>query len=109
MLAMERVMSTKPVLRLEAIVLLAAALVLYGHLGGGWGRFALLFLAPDLVFIAYVAGARAGAIAYNVVHSLVGPGALALAGLLAPALLPPALIWIAHIAADRALGYDLKS
>lgn len=102
-------MSTKPVLRLEALALLAGALILYAHAGGGWGRFALLFLAPDLVFVAYVAGARAGAIAYNLVHSLVGPVALALAGVLVPHLLPWALIWIAHIAFDRAVGYDLKS
>ena len=94
--------------RLESLVLLAGALVLYGHLGAGWGRFALLFLAPDLVFVAYLGGPRAGALAYNVVHSLVGPVALALAGLAQPALLPPALTWIAHIAADRALGYDLR-
>ena len=94
--------------KLEALVLLAVALVLYGHVGGGWGRFALLFLAPDLSFLAWLAGPRAGAVVYDLVHNLGGPLALALAGLAMPSLLPPALIWTAHIAADRLLGYGLR-
>lgn len=95
-------------LRLEALAMLVAALVLYARLGGGWGRFALLFLVPDLSFLGYLAGARAGAAAYDAAHALVAPLVLALAGLALPALLPYALIWIAHIGFDRALGYGLK-
>ena len=53
-------------------------------------------------------GPRAGAIAYNVVHNLAGPLALALAGLMWPPLVPYALVWVAHIAADRVLGYGLR-
>ena len=51
------------------------------------------------------------AIAYNITHSLIGPGLLLLAALLLPgaaAALPVTLIWIAHIGIDRALGYGLK-
>jgi hypothetical protein len=95
-------------LKLESLALLAAALVLYAHAGAGWGRFALLFLVPDLSFAGYLAGPRIGAIAYNAAHALVGPLALALAGLVVPSLEPLALIWIAHVAADRVLGYGLK-
>jgi len=94
--------------KLEALVLLTAALVVYAHVGGGWGRFALFFLAPDLSFVAWLAGPRAGAIVYDAVHNLGGPFALALAGLAVPSLLPLSLIWIAHIAADRVLGYGLR-
>jgi hypothetical protein len=94
--------------KLEALVLLAAALVLYAHVGFGWGRFALLFLAPDLSFAAWLAGPRAGAVVYDLVHNLGGPLALALVGLALPPVLPFALIWIAHIAADRVLGYGLR-
>jgi hypothetical protein len=94
--------------KLEAFVLLAAALVLYAHVGGGWGRFALLFLAPDLSFAAWLAGPRAGAVVYDLVHNLGGPIALALASLAMPSLLPLSLIWLAHIAADRVLGYGLR-
>jgi hypothetical protein len=99
----------RTLLRLEALALFAVALVLYGRFGAGWRLFALAFLAPDLSFLGYLAGARLGAIAYNAAHSLVGPLALAAVGLLGPgAALPLALIWIAHIGADRALGYGLK-
>ena len=94
--------------KLEALVLLTAALVVYAHVGGGWGRFALFFLAPDLSFAGWLGGPRAGALAYNAVHNLAGPFALALAGLALPSLLPLALVWIAHIAADRVLGYGLR-
>ena len=100
--------SVRPLVRVESAVLLAVALVLYAHLGGGWGRFALWFLAPDLSFVGFAGGPRIGAIAYNAVHTLAGPLALALAALLVPALLPYALIWVAHIAADRVLGYGLR-
>jgi hypothetical protein len=72
--------------------------------------FALLFFAPDLSFLAYFISPRIGAIAYNLVHTTLAPLALlALAiWLQNPASLSIALIWLAHIGADRALGYGLK-
>lgn len=97
-------------LRAEGAGLLIVAGMLYGETGAAWWLFAVLFLAPDLSFLGYLAGPRAGAMAYNAAHSLVAPLALAIAGLLLPAI-PPlalALIWIAHIGFDRLLGYGLK-
>ena len=75
-----------------------------------WPAFALLFLAPDLAMLAYLAGPRAGAIAYNLVHTYALALALMLAGFLVgvPAAAAGGLIWIAHIGFDRALGYGLK-
>ena len=98
------------VLRLEGLVVLIAALVCYGKFGAGWGLFAITFLAPDLSFIGYLAGARVGAISYNAAHSYLGAVTSLLAALLFPAVVPPAigLIWCAHIGFDRALGYGLK-
>lgn len=98
------------VLRLEALLLLAAALVAYHHLGGSWGTFALTFLLPDLSLLTYLAGPRAGALGYNAAHSTLAPGALALAALAAgiPDLGLAAAIWLGHIGLDRALGYGLK-
>ena len=97
-------------LRLEGLLTLAVAVALYAGTDAGWGRFAALFLVPDLSFAGYLVGPRAGAAAYNAAHSWIGPlllGGAAWLGL-APAALPAALIWAAHIGFDRALGYGLK-
>ena len=70
----------------------------------------MLFLVPDLSFAAYLAGPRTGAIIYNAAHSYMAPMALMTAGfgLDSPLTLSIALIWLAHIGIDRALGYGLK-
>lgn len=97
--------------RLEGLALLAIAVFAYARFGQGWGLFAVLFLAPDLSFAGYLAGPRLGALTYNLAHSLIGPLLLAGAGLVADQSLAVALalIWLAHIGFDRALGYGLKS
>ena len=99
-------------LRLEGLALLAASVVLYAQTGAGWMLFAVLFLVPDLSFAFYAFGARAGAVAYNTMHSTIGPFLLAAASRAVPnaplPLLGAALIWFAHVGFDRALGYGLK-
>jgi Domain of unknown function (DUF4260) len=97
-------------LRLEAAAGFLAAVAIYAHSGFSWPLFALLFLAPDLAMLAYVAGPRAGAILYNLAHHVALPLGLTLAGFFAGVPLATAvgLIWIAHIGFDRALGYGLK-
>jgi hypothetical protein len=98
-------------LRLEALAVVVAAVALYFHGDyAAWAFFAFL-LAPDLSFAAYLAGARVGAIVYNLAHTYVWPVALATGCLLSgEAGLPVqiALIWAAHIGIDRVLGYGLK-
>ena len=100
----------RTLLRLEGLAVLAAAVFLYWHAGFRWGEFAVLFLAPDLSFIAYLFGPRVGATAYNAAHTYVGPVLLGALGLVAETelLVQIALIWITHIGVDRALGYGLK-
>lgn len=100
----------KILLRLEGLAMLAGAAALYAHLGMDWNVFAILFLAPDLSFLGYLFGPRAGALAYNAAHSIVGPMLLSGFAIAAPAssVLVAALIWFAHIGFDRALGYGLK-
>lgn len=90
--------------------MLVVTVLLYGKTDESWWLFAILFLAPDLSFLGYLAGARTGAIAYNAAHTLVAPMLLAVAGLLVPAAIPIplALIWAAHIGFDRMVGYGLK-
>src|SRR5262245_22092899 len=96
-------------LRTEGLLLLVAATAAYFHAGYGGLGFGLLFLLPDLSLLGYLAGPRLGALSYNTAHSTVGPLALAAAGVLAAhAVLPYALIWLAHIGMDRAFGYGLK-
>ena len=97
--------------RLEGLALLAVSVLAYARFGEGWLLFAVLFLIPDLSFLGYLAGPRLGAWAYNLAHSLIGPLLLAAAAGLTGGD-PPialALIWLAHIGFDRALGYGLKS
>ena len=97
-------------LRLEGLVLFAAMTALYAVWGGSWWVYALLFLVPDLSFLAYLSDPRFGALVYNAAHSYMAPVALMTLGfaLTSPLTLSIALIWLAHIGIDRALGYGLK-
>lgn len=94
----------------EGIFVFAAALTLYFHLGYGWVALVVLALAPDLSMLGYLAGARIGALSYDIAHAYVGPLLLACIGVLDSIDLAVqlALIWGAHIGGDRALGYGLK-
>lgn len=98
-------------LRVEALALLLVGLLLYRHLGASWLLFGITFLVPDLAMLGYLAGNRIGALGYNLLHNYTLPAGLAIVGLLAGGSTLPvalALIWLAHIALDRALGFGLK-
>ena len=98
-------------LRLEGLGLLALCMLLYGNSGLSWTAFAITFFAPDLSFLGYLAGPRVGAVLYNLAHDTLGPLLLVVFGyIFAPHayMLAIALIWLAHIGFDRALGYGLK-
>lgn len=97
-------------LRLEGFAMFAAAVAFYAQAGFSWLGFALLFLAPDLSMLAYLAGPRMGAAGYNLIHTYVPALALTVAGFFGgvPFAAAGGLIWIAHIGIDRALGYGLK-
>jgi hypothetical protein len=103
-------------LRLEGFAALVITVLLYWHFHLNWFWFGLLFLAPDLTMLGYLAGPRIGALAYNLGHNYFAAGIVLAAGLIADltgkphlALLGVGLIWCAHIGFDRALGYGLKS
>ena len=100
----------RALLRAEGLALAAAATTAYAHAGFSWGLFAALFLAPDLSFAAYLFGPKWGGAGYNLVHSTIAPLALGGLGLAlgAPLFQAIALIALAHIGFDRALGYGLK-
>lgn len=98
-------------LRLEGLALGALAVWGFALTNASWWLFAALILAPDLGMLGYLASSRVGAVTYNAVHTYVAPACLV--GLAVPLGwawgLPVALVWAAHIAFDRALGYGLKS
>jgi hypothetical protein len=103
-------MTVRLLLRLEGLAIGVGAVVLYADGDHSWWLFALLALAPDLSFVAYVLGPRAGAAGYNLLHNLVLPIALGAASVLSDTDwgVAVALIWLAHIGIDRLLGYGLK-
>lgn len=97
-------------LRLEGAALLAVASFLYARSDASWLLFVLLLLAPDVGMVGYVRGSRAGAVLYNLFHTSLLPAGLAVVGVIAEsrAAVAVALIWLAHIGMDRALGFGLK-
>jgi uncharacterized protein DUF4260 len=97
-------------LRLEGAALFFGAAFFYWRLEGAWLWFAVLFLAPDLSFLAYLVSPWAGAIVYDAFHATLGPLVLLAltAWLGSPMGEDIALIWLAHVGFDRALGYGLK-
>jgi hypothetical protein len=100
----------KYLLRIEEAALLAASVALYGHMHFSWLLFGVLFLAPDLFMLGYLANARLGAALYNLGHVVFVPlGVFALGyGLGRRGLMAVGIIWFSHIAFDRLLGYGLK-
>lgn len=100
----------RALLRLEGLALFAGTTLVYGLWGGPWWLYVVLFLAPDLSFLAYLAGPKIGAWVYNAAHSTIIPMAMLTIGFgfAPPLVLSLALIWLSHIGFDRALGYGLK-
>jgi hypothetical protein len=101
----------RQILRAEGLTLLAAALVVYfDALDQPYWLVPLLLFVPDLFMVGYAQSTRVGAALYNAAHSYPAPAALGLTALLTGQPLGEAiaLIWLAHIGMDRALGYGLK-
>jgi len=96
--------------RLEGLAILVFSLLAYEFLGFQWPFFLLMFLVPDLSLLAYLHSPKIGAIAYNCLHSYILPLMLFAYGFAVDSSDADrlAIIWIAHIGFDRALGYGLK-
>jgi Domain of unknown function (DUF4260) len=97
-------------LRIAGAAVFFAVAFVYVRLGGGWAMALALLLAPDLSFLGFVLGVKQGVVAYNSVHRPIVPLLLLAAGLIVSSrlVLLLALIWLAHIAMDRAAGYGLR-
>ena len=105
-------MLTRPttLLRVEGAATLALAAYLYSIASADWLLFGLLLLVPDIAILGYVRGTVVGAATYNLFHTEIGPLALAALAVYRewPLGLAVALVWLAHVGMDRALGYGLK-
>jgi hypothetical protein len=102
--------SVRLALRAEGLAIGGAAVALYFEQGYSWLALVLLWLAPDLGALGYLAGKRVGAVVYDLTHFEAWPVALATFGVIADVDLAVqlALIWLSHIGLDRAIGYGLK-
>lgn len=97
-------------LRIEGASLFACALFGYAWTDQSWWMLAALILVPDLGMAGYWAGPRIGAATYNAAHTTAAPLLVLMisAALGHPLAAGLALIWLAHIGFDRAVGYGLK-
>ena len=97
-------------LRVEAVFVAGAGLVVFAGTGRGWWLVPVLFLLPDLSWFGYLAGPRVGAWVYNLAHSaplplvLLGVGA----GWHVSAFTVAGAVGLFHIGFDRVLRYGLK-
>jgi len=60
-------------LGIEGLAVLLMACILYRNSGESWGKFAVLFLVPDLSMVGYFFGPKAGARLYNSFHTYTSP------------------------------------
>ncbi len=97
-------------LRLEGLAILISSLAVYADQAWSGWVFAALVLAPDLGMLGYLLNPRIGARTYNAVHVYALPLMLLVGAYLInhPVGMQIALIWLAHIGADRVLGFGLK-
>lgn len=86
------------------------ALSVYLVSGFHWVWFLVLLFLFDVSMVGYLWNNKAGALLYNVGHSVVLPLLFLAWGFARgmPMMLAFGCIWVAHIGMDRALGYGLK-
>ncbi len=101
------------VVKVEYLVLAIFVAIFYVKVGKfdvAWYWLTVIFFAFDLSMIGYLVNPRIGAFTYNVGHSLVGPGLLAIFFILTlnEVVLFITTVWLFHIFVDRALGFGLK-
>lgn len=98
------------VLRMEGFSLLLICTFLYFHEKGSLWLFLLLLFFPDVSMLGYLIGTKTGTVFYNLMHNIICPLFLVFLSVYIdePLLTQLALIWLAHIGADRFIGFGLK-
>ena len=100
----------KNLIKIEELFLFGLSLFLFSRLDYGWIWYAILFLAPDLSMLGYLANPRLGAWTYNLVHHKAVAVSVYMLGylLVIPWLMFAGTILLGHSSFDRVLGYGLK-
>jgi hypothetical protein len=100
----------RTLIKMEELFLFFLSIFLFAQLEISWWWYPLVFLAPDLGILGYLAGPRFGAVSYNLLHhKAVAVTAIILGGYLAsPILQLVGVIILGHSSLDRVLGYGLK-
>ncbi len=112
-------------LRTEGLAIFVLAAYAYSGLWFSWIWFFVLLLLPDVSMMGYLINKKTGAVVYNLGHSLTLPIILLFITALINEqyfsyfgtyldtlieMIPAfAVIWVAHIGMDRALGFGLKT
>ena len=100
----------KTLVALEELGLAVLGWYVFVMSGQVWWLFLLLFFAPDIAMLGYLAGPKAGGVIYNIVHHRGLAVVLAAVGFLGGQgwLLAAGGIILAHSSVDRIFGYGLK-
>ncbi|HEX2992391.1 MAG TPA: DUF4260 domain-containing protein [Anaerolineales bacterium] len=100
----------KNLLKLEEFLLFGLAVFLFSQLDYSLGWYALLFLAPDLSMLGYLANPQVGAWTYNLIHHKGLAVAVYILGALltTPWLMFAGTLLLGHSSLDRVFGYGLK-
>jgi len=100
----------KILIKIEELFLFGLSLILFSRLDFRWGWYAILFLAPDLSMLGYLANPQVGAWTYNLIHHKGLAVALYVLGYLSsvPWLTFAGTILLGHSSLDRVFGYGLK-
>ena len=102
----------KRIIQLEELAQMALGILGLSMLAPefSWWVWILLFLSPDISFIAYIAGMKAGTVVYNIFHHRGIAIATAAAGLWmnSDLMMLAGIILYTHACFDRMLGYGLK-
>lgn len=98
------------VLKLEEAAMFVLCLYALSLFHVSWWIYPLVLIAPDISFVGYTAGNKAGAACYNVFHHKGIAIAIFLAGFILKNewLQIIGIILFGHSSMDRTLGYGLK-
>ncbi|MBY0595870.1 DUF4260 domain-containing protein [Bacillus bingmayongensis] len=103
-------MNNKVVLQTEGLITLVTTIYLYSYYEFSWWLFLALILVPDIGMLGYAINEKIGASVYNFFHTYVISISVFAIGLYTNQdwILALGIVWTAHIAMDRTIGYGLK-